>query len=200
MACCTSLTPPTEPGQPAQGIGRRDALQGLAGSAVLAGLAGSAQAQGAAGRIRLAFCGQLLCVVPYEVTRARGHFRNEGLEVELVYTRGGNQAMQALVDYDWPGNVRQLEHTIERAVIVARGGIITSHHLNLEAAAELAIVDVNQKLQANQSLPEVLAEVERLMVSRALERTSGNRYHAAKMLGIDIASFEKKLDEHGLGG
>ena len=45
----------------------------------------------------LAFCGQLLCVIPYEVTRARGHFADEGLDVRLVYTRGGNVAMQALV-------------------------------------------------------------------------------------------------------
>ena len=108
--------------------------------------------------------------------------------------------MQALVEYEWPGNVRQLEHTVERAVIVARGGVVTSQHLDLEAASELAIVDINQKLQANRSLPEVIGEVERLMLSRALERTAGNRYHAAKMLGIDIALVEKKLDEHGLGG
>ncbi len=45
----------------------------------------------------LAFCGQLLCVIPYEVTRARGHFKDEGLDVRLVYTRAGNVAMQALV-------------------------------------------------------------------------------------------------------
>jgi NitT/TauT family transport system substrate-binding protein len=53
--------------------------------------------------LRLAFCGQLLCVIPYEVARARGHFAEQGFEVELVYTRGGNAAMQALaggsVDY-----------------------------------------------------------------------------------------------------
>jgi NitT/TauT family transport system substrate-binding protein len=48
-------------------------------------------------KLRLAFCGQLLCVVPYEVARARGHFARQGLDVELVYTRGGNAAMQALV-------------------------------------------------------------------------------------------------------
>jgi two-component system response regulator AtoC len=113
--------------------------------------------------------------------------------------RISEEAMQALVEYDWPGNVRQLEHTVERAVIVARGGVITSQHLDLEAASELAIVDINQKLQANRSLPEVVGEVERLMLSRALERTAGNRYHAAKMLGIDIALVEKKLDEYGLG-
>ena len=47
--------------------------------------------------LRLAFCGQLLCVVPYEVARAQGHFASQGLSVELVYTRGGNAAMQALV-------------------------------------------------------------------------------------------------------
>ena len=109
------------------------------------------------------------------------------------------EAMQALLEYDWPGNVRQLEHVIERAVIVARGGTIIPDHLNLEAAAELAIVDLNQKMQANQSLPEVLAEVERQMLKIALERTAGNRYGAAKILGIDIASLEKRLDEHGLG-
>jgi NitT/TauT family transport system substrate-binding protein len=48
-------------------------------------------------KIRLAFCGQLLCVVPYEVARVRGHFAAEGLDVELIYTRGGSAAMQALV-------------------------------------------------------------------------------------------------------
>ncbi|WP_159586814.1 ABC transporter substrate-binding protein [Chelativorans xinjiangense] len=48
-------------------------------------------------QVTLAFCSQLLCVTPYEVTRFHGFFEDEGLEVELVYTRGGNAAMQALV-------------------------------------------------------------------------------------------------------
>jgi transcriptional regulator with PAS, ATPase and Fis domain len=108
--------------------------------------------------------------------------------------------MAALVDYNWPGNVRQLEHTVERAVIVARGGIVTSQHLNLEAAGEVAIIDINQKLQANESLPEVVREVEQLMLTRALERAAGNRFHAAKLLGIDIASFEQKLEAYSLSG
>ena len=54
-------------------------------------------AYGQGRQVLLAFCGQLLCVIPYEVTRARGHFKDEGLDVRLVYTRGGNVAMQALV-------------------------------------------------------------------------------------------------------
>jgi NitT/TauT family transport system substrate-binding protein len=78
---------------------RRSLLKG-AGS--VAGMAGVAVATGgtvarAQTQIKLAFCSQLLCVVPYEVTRAQELFAKEGLDVELVYTRGGNAAMQALI-------------------------------------------------------------------------------------------------------
>ncbi|CAN5630965.1 hypothetical protein BH23DEI1_BH23DEI1_20360 [soil metagenome] len=65
-------------------------------AALTIGGRGVVRAQGRR-RVRLAFCSQLLCVVPYEFTRARGLFAAEGLDVELVYTRGGNAAMQALV-------------------------------------------------------------------------------------------------------
>jgi NitT/TauT family transport system substrate-binding protein len=78
-------------------LDRRTAMKGLAGAAVGLAAAASGAAYGQDKKLRLAFCGQLLCVVPYEVTRDRGHFREEGLDLELVYTRGGNQAMQALI-------------------------------------------------------------------------------------------------------
>jgi NitT/TauT family transport system substrate-binding protein len=109
MNCCEKLASDTDSqddsgetvafAAPGWALDRRTALKGLAGLAGGAAIAtasgGFAFAQGKA--LRLAFCGQLLCVAPYEVTRARGHFKDEGLNVELVYTRGGNQAMQALV-------------------------------------------------------------------------------------------------------
>lgn len=77
---------------------RRTTLKALLGMAgVVAVTAGGPRVSAAATKVRLAFCGQLLCVVPYEVTRARGHFGDQDLDVELVYTRGGNAAMQALV-------------------------------------------------------------------------------------------------------
>jgi NitT/TauT family transport system substrate-binding protein len=81
---------------------RRTVIKGLLAVTASAALAGCANGSGNGGgttltKLRLAFCGQLLCVVPYEVTRARGHFARQGLDVELVYTRGGNAAMQALV-------------------------------------------------------------------------------------------------------
>jgi two-component system, NtrC family, response regulator AtoC len=107
--------------------------------------------------------------------------------------RISEEAMQTLINYDWPGNVRQLEHTIERAVIMARGGIVTSQGLALDDTEELSFIDLNQRLAQGESLPEVLAEVERKMVTRALDRTNNNRHAAARMLGIDIAHLERSL-------
>ena len=78
-------------------LDRRAAMKGLLAAAGVMWISGCGRAGAGGSRIRLVFCGQLLCVVPYEVARARGHFAEQGIDVELVYTRGGNQAMQALV-------------------------------------------------------------------------------------------------------
>ncbi|MCE2514504.1 MAG: ABC transporter substrate-binding protein [Acidobacteria bacterium] len=114
VGCCEATNPnlvgivadpstPCESGarsRPAPGAewDRRTTLKSLAAAAGVIAISGCDTApEDGAVRLRLAFCGQLLCVVPYEVARVRGHFAAEGLAVELVYTRGGNAAMQALV-------------------------------------------------------------------------------------------------------
>jgi NitT/TauT family transport system substrate-binding protein len=91
MSCCdesTARVPPTD-------VSRRSILKGAAVIATVMPGATRSEAQGRS--IKLAYCSQLLCGVPYEVARSAGHFRNHGLNVELVYTRGGSAAMQALV-------------------------------------------------------------------------------------------------------
>lgn len=101
--CCHNRSPdPSSPktsGRISRGVSRRAVL------ARLSGLAGGVAALGAwpayakntgNDKVKLAFCSQLLCVVPYEVTRAAGFFADEGLDVQLVYSRGGSAALQAL--------------------------------------------------------------------------------------------------------
>ena len=91
MSCCdetTARVPPTD-------VSRRSILKGAAVIAAVVPGANRAHAQDRT--VKLAYCSQLLCGVPYEVARAGGHFKNHGLNVELVYTRGGSAAMQALV-------------------------------------------------------------------------------------------------------
>ncbi len=76
---------------------RRTTLKTLLGAGAVVAVSGGCGPRDGAALLRLAFCGQLLCVVPYEVTRVRGHFADQGFDVELIYTRGGNAAVQALV-------------------------------------------------------------------------------------------------------
>jgi NitT/TauT family transport system substrate-binding protein len=94
--CCQETKTDLTSAMTNEGVSRRGLLLGAAGlaGAAVAGRAGTVRAQQP---IKLAFCSQLLCVVPYEVTQAQRFFEREGLDVELVYTRGGNAAMQALV-------------------------------------------------------------------------------------------------------
>ncbi len=115
MGCCEATNPdllgvvsgpaagPARTGgeRPDPGVAwdRRTALKTLLGAGAVIAVSGGCgpRPRDGATRLRLAFCGQLLCVVPYEVTRVRGHFADQGFDVELVYTRGGSAAMQALV-------------------------------------------------------------------------------------------------------
>ena len=114
MGCCEATNPdllgvvsdtadtvsgrqPTRPG-PGATWDRRTALKSLLGATGVIAVTGCRSTpDSSATPISLAFCGQLLCVVPYEVARVRGHFADQGLDAELVYTRGGSAAMQALV-------------------------------------------------------------------------------------------------------
>src|SRR5215207_10514694 len=91
MSCCdetTARVPDTD-------VSRRSVLKG---AAVIATVLPGTRPAGAQGKqIKLAYCSQLLCGVPYEVARSSGLYKKHGLDVELVYTRGGSAAMQALI-------------------------------------------------------------------------------------------------------
>src|SRR5437870_2726545 len=107
MGCCESrwvdgveVPPSTSPGPLELGKEppRRVVLKSAAalvgvGALAAGGLLGAAQSK----HVTLAFCGQLLCVIPYEVARSAGYFKEEGIDIELIYSRGGSAAMQALV-------------------------------------------------------------------------------------------------------
>jgi NitT/TauT family transport system substrate-binding protein len=93
MSCCDEKTARV----PDNEVSRRSMFKAAAliTSVISAARPTRSEAQGK--QIKLAYCSQLLCGVPYEVARSAGYFKNHGLDVELVYTRGGNAAMQALV-------------------------------------------------------------------------------------------------------
>ena len=101
-------------------------------------------------------------------------------------------ALALLIDYAWPGNVRELENVIERAVTLARGEKIVPDDLPPAiqgARGDRRILDE----AVDRSLP--LQEVEKEYILRILEKTGGNKYQAAQVLGIDRKTLYRKLAE-----
>lgn len=98
-------------------------------------------------------------------------------------------AMQAMIDHSWPGNIRELEHTIERAVLLANGDVVR--------AADLALTDRGSA--GAQRLDELtLSDAERMLIQKALARYDGNVSHAAKALGLSRSALYRRMSAHGL--
>ena len=105
------------------------------------------------------------------------------------------RAMDLLMRYDWSGNVRELENVVERAVIMARGEMISP----MEFPENLKELDVELKEPSlNLSAGRSLKEVEKEMILRTLDETGGNRTHAAGILGISRRTLQLKLKEYGI--
>ena len=108
------------------------------------------------------------------------------------------EAMQALAGYPWPGNIRELENTIERVVILSHGATIEPADLPAEVRSGVSACDVGPRCFV---LPEEgvdLEEVELDLVRQALKRTAGNRPKAAKLLGLTTKTLEARIDRFGL--
>jgi len=112
---------------------------------------------------------------------------NERYNLDTRLTESGLKKLQ---EYTWPGNVRQLQHMMERLVILAPGGRITAE------AVEDAIA-VSSNGQANGS--ETLAETEADQIRKVLAATNGNKSRAARILGIERKTLYRKLERMGLG-
>jgi DNA-binding NtrC family response regulator len=106
-------------------------------------------------------------------------------------------ARTRLQGYEWPGNVRELRNCLERAIILADGGVIEEKDLRLAAEA----VEPEAE-RAGENLDEVrergAKSAERLWIARALDRAKGDRTAAATELGLTRRRLEAKLKEHSL--
>jgi transcriptional regulator with PAS, ATPase and Fis domain len=107
------------------------------------------------------------------------------------------EAMDALLKYDYPGNVRELENILERAIILGRHEAIYVEDLPLHLWPPVPEAVETAGTQ-HASLPEVLHAIERQMITRALQRHSGVQTRAAAELGISERVLRYKLQKHGL--
>jgi transcriptional regulator with PAS, ATPase and Fis domain len=112
------------------------------------------------------------------------------------------QAEKYLMEYDWPGNVRQLKNAIMRAVLLESEDVILPEHLNLEATSRIVpAVKIDEGGEISINIPSdgiSLEEVERKLLEAALIKADWNQTQAAKLLHITRDTLRHRIKKHEL--
>ena len=145
--------------------------------------------------------------------RARGgdvellaaHFASQFSDEQGKAIRGISRgALSALVSYGWPGNVRELANAMEGAVALEEGEVLTLAALPRSLRKHAEAGELSDRFE-KKTIPEegveldsVLSGMERHFIEKALERTSGNKTQAARLLGMSFRSFRYRLAKYNL--
>ena len=109
-----------------------------------------------------------------------------------------------MLTHSYPGNIRELENLIERAVVMAQGDTILPQHIVFShspaAGSTAGPIDVEAAVRRGQSLDDLLAGIERRALQFALREANGDRAEAARLLGISEDTLTRKLEQHDMGG
>jgi two-component system response regulator AtoC len=105
-------------------------------------------------------------------------------------------AMRLLMAYEWPGNVRQLENVLERALALSPGRSqieVSALPPDIQHSETSAPPWVGVLPDEGVDLARVVTDTERALIARALDRTGGNRHQAARLLGIKRTTLVQKI-------
>ncbi|MCA9601673.1 MAG: sigma-54-dependent Fis family transcriptional regulator, partial [Myxococcales bacterium] len=125
------------------------------------------------------------------------HFLRRLRHAGLRVTGVAPAVVAALQQHPFPGNVRELEHAIMHAAVLAHGQELDVEHLPREIRGESD--DKRSSNSPLRSLAAAIGEFEREYLRRAISHTEGRRQQAADLLGISRKSLWQKLRKHGLG-
>ena len=116
------------------------------------------------------------------------------------------QAMQLLMNYDYPGNVRELENVLERAFVLGGEAILPEHLPDTlkdktrlgSPSSEISVCSSSTVIDFPVNLDQILSEMERKYLEAALVKTGGAKKKAAKLLGINFRSLRYRIDKYGM--
>jgi transcriptional regulator with PAS, ATPase and Fis domain len=111
-------------------------------------------------------------------------------------------AMDKLLAYQWPGNIRELDHLIERAILMATSNELQADDLMLKSGTNTqgdGQSDTTQSTQSNEEWAQLsMEEAEGKLIGLVMKRFHGNAKEAAKSLGYSKSAFYRRLDKFGL--
>ncbi len=108
------------------------------------------------------------------------------------------EGLEVLYKYNWPGNIRELENIIERAVVLCKEDYLQPSHLFLHGMFSSFQGQSDSSVSEDSFVGKSLPDVEKRVILKTLEKLNGNRTHAAKVLGISIRTLRNKLNEYEL--
>jgi two-component system response regulator PilR (NtrC family) len=121
--------------------------------------------------------------------------------MKIEVPRISPEAMQTLQSYPFPGNVRELENVLERALTLSTGGVITPEHVKVRAGPRPGPDAAPAALDRSPSsgpLGEQLEDIERDAIVKALEKTRYNKTAAAKLLGMSFRALRYRIKKLGI--
>jgi len=108
--------------------------------------------------------------------------------------------MEQFQRYPWPGNIRELRNVLERAVIVAGEGVISSHHVPHDFGVAMGSRPVHQVMESDTislTVGTTVSEAEKALIQMTLQHAKNNKTRAAEILGISMKTMYNKLKEFG---
>ena len=135
--------------------------------------------------------------IPLLATHFSQKYSRPGKGVPQITT----EALDLLLDYSWPGNIRQLENAIERASITARDGWIEPRHLPTEVrrrSGKKSMLTIDLSRPLPEQLAALTSTFEERYLRKALKRTRGHVGRCAKLSGLSRRSVSAKISQYGI--
>jgi two-component system, NtrC family, response regulator len=121
------------------------------------------------------------------------HSEKSGVKPEM-----SPEAWKVLFNYNWPGNIRELENVIERAVVLNSGDIITPENLPAYLFKGEDEINIEKFIPAGVPLQKTLEQIEEQLIRRALKSCNNVQSHAADMIGITKSLFQHKMKKYNI--